>query len=151
MALLAVILTILLPACGYRYHLPGHTPNQAASVTLKVGEKVPVLSEGVIPLKFGRQLSLSSENPSIADVQFQNGNPEVANIWLVGRSPGSTVLHYGDLYTQTLAFAETESKRLGVTLPVIPEELRKGAGTGWMRQVWLRTNSERAFQVNVVP
>lgn len=144
-------LGILLCSCGYKYQLPGHSQRTRAEVTMRVGEKRPALGEGFLPLKFGRQLSLSSEDPSIVDVEFRNRDPEHADIWLVARAPGTTTVHYGDLYNQTLPFADTETQRLGVKLPVIPEELRRGSGTGWQREVWLRRYSEGAFRVTVLP
>ncbi len=143
---------LLLPAltgCGYNYRLPGHGLNDTAPVAMKVGESRHALSERIIPIKFGYQLSLSSEDPEIVDARFQGDPLRTANIWLVAKNPGRTVVHYGNVFNQTFPFGKSESRRLAVTLPQMdPEE--PGAGTGKPRHIWLRDYSDGAFVVEVV-
>ena len=147
---LGMALSLLLTGCGYHYRLPGHGPGQVATVTLREGEKTPALREGFIPVRTGYRLSMSSEDPSIADVAFHGDPRRAVNIWLVAHKPGSTVVHYGNLYNQTAPFAISESARLGVSLPGLPTEMR-GAGKGPPRRFWLRQTSDAAFRVNVLP
>ncbi len=118
---------------------------------MKVGESRRVLSERIIPLKFGYQLSMSSEDPEIVDVRFR-GNPlRKADIWLVAKSPGRAVVHYGNVFNQTFPFGKTEGQRLGVPDLPAPDIEDPGAGTGWPRRAWLRKYSDGAFTVDVVP
>lgn len=143
-------LALALTACGYNYRLPGHGPGRAAAVTLRQGETLPALTERIIPLKFGYQLSLASEDPDIADVAFRGDPQRAADIRLVARKPGKTVIHYGNLLNQTAPFAISESQRQGVRLPGLPSE-EPGAARGWPRKSWLRQTSDGAFQVTVLP
>lgn len=141
---------LLLTGCGYNYHLPGHGLNKTAPVSMTVNESRHALSERIIPIKFGYQLSLSSEDPDIVDVRFRGDPVRKADIWLVAKAPGRTVIHYGNVFNQTFPFGKSESRRLGVTLPQMdPEE--PGAGTGKPRRIWLRDYSDGAFVVEVLP
>jgi hypothetical protein len=117
---------------------------------MKVGQTRHALSERIIPIKFGYQLSLSSEDPGIVDVKFRGDPRRKANIWLVAKAPGKAVIHYGNVFNQTFPFGKFESERLGVSLPFMePEE--PGAGKGWPRKTWLRKYSDGAFVVEVRP
>lgn len=113
----AVLVALVLNGCGYNYRLPGHGPDQTAPVTLCVGKTVPALGERIIPLKFGYQLSLASEDPEIVDVQFHSDPLRRASISLVAKKPGTTVVHYGNVFNQTFPFGKSESQRIGYPLP----------------------------------
>ncbi len=144
------LLLFALTGCGYNYRLPGHGLNKTAPVSLQSGTSRHALSERIIPIKFGYQLSLSSEDPDIVDVRFRGDPLRKADIWLVAKAPGRTVVHYGNVFNQTLPFGKSESRRLGVNLPSMdPEE--PGAGTGNPRRIWLRDNSDGSFVVEVLP
>jgi hypothetical protein len=144
----ALLLPLALAACGTQYHLPGHSPAHTAAIPIRVGESLPALSQGPNPLKLGFLVSLSSEDPEIADVQFRNGNPN--QVWIVGRKPGTTTFHYGNFFSLTYPFGRQEGRRLGIAMP-FDEFERPGAGRGWPRRTWLRTNSLGAFAVRVLP
>ena len=140
---------LALAGCGYNYRLPGHSTTTVAPITVRAGESLPALSEKLIPFKFGQQLTLSSENPDIADVVFRNRDPHHADIWIIAKKPGTATFHYGDLSTLNRPFADSESRRLGVDLPVSPDDLIPGSGSGWRRAAWMRSQSEAAFNVTV--
>ncbi len=147
--LLLLLVLLSVTGCGYNYRLPGHGLNKTAPVSMRVGESRQALTERIIPIKFGYQLSLSSEDPDIVDVHFQGDPLRNADIWLVAKAPGRTIVHYGDVFNQTFPFGKSESRRLGVDLPhITPEE--PGAGTGKPRRIWLREYSDGAFVVEVV-
>jgi hypothetical protein len=139
---------ISLTGCGYNFRLPGHGLKQTAPVSLQVGESRHALSERIIPIKFGYQLSLSSEDPEIVDVRFRGEPLRTSDIWLVARAPGRTVVHYGNVFNQTFPFGKSESRRLGVNLPHMDPEAT-GAGTGRPRRQWLWDNSDGSFVVEV--
>lgn len=141
-------LCLALAACGYRFHLPEHGPQKTAAIQIREGEKRRVLSAGFNPIKVGYKLSLSSENPEVADVLFKDGNTE--NIWIVAKAPGQTVFHYGNFYSQTYPFGKYEGDRLGVLMPADDYE-KPGAGEGWPRHTWLRKDSAGKFAVEVMP
>gem|GEM_PF-6096018 len=149
-ALLLVLAVCMAPAgCGYHYRLPGHGLGTATPVAMRTGTTRPALQEGFIPFKFGNQFTLASENPEVADVVFRNKNPRKADIWIVAKKPGTATFHYGELTTLTRPFADSESRRLGVDLPVSPDDLLPGSGTGWRRSTWMRGQSDTAFNVTV--
>lgn len=147
-ALVLLLGIISLTGCGYNFRLPGHSLKQAAPVSMQAGESRHALSERLIPIKFGYQLSLSSEDPDIVDVRFRGDPLRTSDIWLVAGAPGRTVVHYGNVFNQTFPFGKSESRRLGVNLPKMePEE--PGAGTGTPRRQWLRDYSDGSFVVEV--
>ena len=117
---------------------------------MKVGQSRHALSERIIPIKFGYQLSLSSEDPDVVDIHFRGDPLRKAAIWLVAKAPGRTVVHYGNVFNQTFPFGKSESQRLGVNLPHMAVE-GPGAGTGKPRRSWLRDNSDGSFVVEVLP
>ncbi|MEX1118429.1 MAG: hypothetical protein WEB60_06495 [Terrimicrobiaceae bacterium] len=148
--LLLFLFLLGLTGCGYNYRLPGHGLGKTAPVSMNTGTSRHALSERLIPIKFGYQLSLSSEDPDIVDVRFRGDPLRKANIWLVAKAPGRTIVHYGNVFNQTLPFGKSESRRLGVDLPQLPVE-EPGAGTGQPRRIWLRDYSDGAFVVEVIP
>jgi hypothetical protein len=128
------------------YRLPGHSvSNFTAPVVLSVGEEVLAIRHGPALLERGYKLNLASEDPGVVDVLYDRNSAASSRLYIVGRTPGRTILHYGNLYTQVKAFAGSESARLNTPLP----GLMGGTATPAQRARWLREHSDGAFPVTV--
>lgn len=96
----AVALALLAAGCSTSYLLPGHDDDAARSsdagppVALAVGERVEAIEQGSrAPAPGGYCSGLVAEDPRIVAVEYQDGDP-LGDVAIVGRSPGTTTLHY---------------------------------------------------------
>lgn len=97
--LLAIILPFVLASCGYEYFLRGHgTDNRTAPLMLKDGQRKLAVTQKLIPVRFGYDLGMISEDPSIVEVRYRHF-PEKP-IWLLAQKPGVTTVYYGNLLSR---------------------------------------------------
>jgi hypothetical protein len=94
-------LLLLTAGCGYTYHLKGHAAlmehskaEKLPDVHLVVGQRVRVVSQGLMLMKYGFSQGLGSEDPSIARVLYKNNNRRSGTVDIEALKPGQTTVHY---------------------------------------------------------
>ncbi len=139
------IAALVFSGCGSTLRLPHHTESgRTAPVELAVNERVLALAAPTLGAR--ERINLASEDPAVVDVAYSRMSARSSRVYLVGRSRGSTTVHYGRLAEQVAPFAGSESTRVGSELPGLSVGT---AITSDQRVRWLRDHSLGSFQVIV--